>query len=265
MLDLPTPEGPASTINLPLRAVSVPLNAGPSGWRRSCSLLEVGEKRLALAVTEATQPTRRCDLQPLHDLGGAHLADARHRLEQRGDLHLAEHVVRVGLLQHLGHADATALETLLQLSPDPARLGGLRQRSGTLFLGQLGKGHGLLRLSSAHPVRGASFATDGASPRGLRRTYPRPPPRGKRGCHLCVLRGRPPVEVITHLMRREHAPTRRRVSRGGGCRPRERNRRTSTATPRSRPITARLRTVTDRSPIGPPAATSGSPPGHGRR
>src|SRR5689334_11666180 len=120
MLDLPTPEGPASTINLPLRAAA-PLNAGPSGWRRSCSLLEVGEKRLALAVAEAAQTTRRCDLQPLHDLSGPHLPDSRHRLEKRRDLHLAEHVVRVGLLQHLGHADATALETLLQLSPDPAR------------------------------------------------------------------------------------------------------------------------------------------------
>ena len=47
-------------------------------------------------------------------------------------------------------------KTLLQLSPDPARLGGLRQRSGTLFLGQLGKGHGLLRLSSRTPFGDAS-------------------------------------------------------------------------------------------------------------
>src|SRR4051794_17200994 len=197
------------TINLPLRAAPEPLKTSASGSatrragrRWSCSLLEVGQERLALAVAEAAQTTRRRDLQPLHDLGGAHLADSRHRLEQCGDLHLAEHVIRVGLLQHLRHADATALETLLQLSPDPARLGGLRQRSGTLFLGQLGKGHGLLRLSSAHPVRGAYSATDGASPRGLRRTYPRPPPQGKRGCHLCVLGGRPPVGVINT----PHAP-----------------------------------------------------------
>src|SRR4051794_35023764 len=85
---------------------------------------ELVEQRLALALAQTAQPAARGDLQTLHDLLRADLADARHGLQQRRDLHLAEHLVRVGLLEHLREAGAPALEPLLELGPGTAGGGG---------------------------------------------------------------------------------------------------------------------------------------------
>src|SRR5581483_11514364 len=106
---------------------------------------ELAEQGLALALAEPAQPPAGGDLQPFHDLLSADLAHAWQSLEQCRDLHLAQDVVTVGLGQDLLEVGPTALEALLELDPGTSGGGRLLQRSGPLLLGQLGKGHGLLR------------------------------------------------------------------------------------------------------------------------
>src|SRR5829696_1638172 len=164
-LVLPTPDGPDRTTSrgrpavvgpdrLPLTWESVSPGSSNTSERGLCAAAssrvrllaaELGEQRLALAVPKAAQPATRCDLQPLHRLLGSDLADAWQRLEQRGDLHLAKDVVLLGILEHLGQRGTTTLEPVLELGPGAAGGGRLLQRSGPLLLGQLRKGHDLLR------------------------------------------------------------------------------------------------------------------------
>src|SRR3954470_20808037 len=106
---------------------------------------ELGEQRLALAVAQATQATAGSDLEPLHDLRRANLADARKSLEQSGHLHLAQDLVALGGLEHIGQVPAATLEALLELSPNATSGSSLLQRCGPLLLGKLGKGHEFLR------------------------------------------------------------------------------------------------------------------------
>ncbi len=130
---------------------------------------ELGQQRLALPVAEPAQPPGRGDLEPLHDLRGAHLADPGQRLEQRRHLHLAQDLVAVGLLQHLAEGGPAALEAVLQLGPGPTRRGRLLERGCTLFLGQLGKGHGSPPSFVAHrgDRPGASSPPRGLAPLGF--------------------------------------------------------------------------------------------------
>src|SRR5690606_761301 len=96
-----------------------------------------------------------------------------------GDLHLAEDLVLVGLLQHFGEGRTTALEPFLELGTSAAGGGGLLQRRSTLFLGELGKCHVFLRCYSkilggcgdrTHPRPGLSMR--GGADRRHRRPRP---------------------------------------------------------------------------------------------
>src|SRR5262245_46518555 len=102
-LPFPTPEGPARTISVPRRT------------RASLLLAELREQLLALLAAQPAHAARRGDVELLHDLLGAHLADTRQRLEHRRDLHLAEGVVLVDLLEHIGQRAVSGLELPLDL------------------------------------------------------------------------------------------------------------------------------------------------------
>src|SRR5215207_9473381 len=105
------------------------------------SVGELGQKRLALLVTEATQTTAVSNLQLLHDLGGADLTDARKGLQHGRDLELADNVVLLGTVQNLGQGGLALLELLLELSASLADLRGLLKRSGALLRGQCRERH----------------------------------------------------------------------------------------------------------------------------
>ena len=81
------------------------------------------------------------DTQTLHDLLGADLAHARQGLEQGGDLHLADDVVLLTLLDDLVQGGAGVLESILDLGPLPASRGGLFERGCALFRGKGRKSH----------------------------------------------------------------------------------------------------------------------------
>lgn len=77
-LDLPTPEGPARTVS---RGLARSLHPGsPTVTERSLAT-ELGEQRLALALTKPAQPPTSGDLQSLHDLLGTDLAHAGQGLQ----------------------------------------------------------------------------------------------------------------------------------------------------------------------------------------
>src|SRR5487761_1349709 len=86
-----------------------PLDRG----NRSDITAEFGLKRCPLVGPEATNAPRLRNAEPLHDLLGPYLADARHRLEQCRDLHLAYHVICLAILEHLGQRRRAALEAIL--------------------------------------------------------------------------------------------------------------------------------------------------------
>ena len=69
------------------------------------------------------------------------LPEARHGLEQVDDPHLADDVVRLALLEHLGDRGAGVLQAVLDLGPLPARRGGLLEGRLALFGGERGKCH----------------------------------------------------------------------------------------------------------------------------
>src|SRR5439155_4511464 len=164
---LPTPEGPDRTVSRvrPGLASSSKLTAcfyrhGPRPRTRGCAVssvrltgrrhfvvwsgagrTELAEQCLALLVTQAAQATAVGDLQPFHDLGGSYLADARQGLQHRRHLQLADDVVVVGLVKHLGEALLAGLELVLQLGAGLTNLSRLFQRGGTLLGGERRERH----------------------------------------------------------------------------------------------------------------------------
>ena len=62
-------------------------------------------------------------------------------LEQGGDLHLADDVVLLALLDDLVERGAGVLEPVLDLGPLPASRGGLLERGCALFRGKGRKSH----------------------------------------------------------------------------------------------------------------------------
>src|SRR5690606_8979424 len=140
----------------------------PTPAHRCASLpAELGEQSLALPLTEPAQPTAGGDLELLHGRLGADLTDTRQGLEQRRDLHLAENLVVVGLLEHVGQGGATSLQPLLELRPSPASRSSLLQGSGALFLGQLGKCHDVLRIDYGRFVAATLPTRDRPPQRGV--------------------------------------------------------------------------------------------------
>src|SRR6476661_2660109 len=168
---LPTPEGPESTVRRageagctrrPRPGSSI-RSDHPAPGRGSADLLaaELRFERLALVGPQTADPPGRGDLQSLHDLRSPRLADSRQGFQDRGDPHLADHLVGVAPLQDVTHGGALALQLLAQFRPRLAGGGRLLERSRTLFRGKLRQGHGppnhlvrrLYRVqrSSGHP------------------------------------------------------------------------------------------------------------------
>jgi hypothetical protein len=94
-----------------------------------------------LVGPEATHAAALGDPESLHDLLGADLAHARQGLKKGGDLHLADDVVLLALLDDLVKGGAGVLESILDLGPLPASRGGLFERGCALFRGKGRKSH----------------------------------------------------------------------------------------------------------------------------
>ena len=73
---LPTPEGPDSTVS---RAGVGDVETGAVTCLGPAA--ELGDERGALLGAKAAHPPGGGDAEPLHDLRGAHLANARQRLQ----------------------------------------------------------------------------------------------------------------------------------------------------------------------------------------
>jgi len=143
--------------------------------------VELRQQGLALTIAEAAQTARRGNLQLGHDLLRLDLAHLGQGFQQSGNLHLAEDLIGLGILEHLLQVGATALESFLELSSDTTCGSGLFQRGGALLRGQLGKGHGFLRLITIIVLPGqSSLASADDRTQALRRNLTRPPrPRRK--------------------------------------------------------------------------------------
>src|SRR5215467_1707645 len=98
-------------------------------------------ERDPLVGTEPANAARLGDAQPLHDLLGANLTHAGHGLKQRRDLHLANDVICLTVLENLGQRRRSVLELVLDLSTLLAGLGGLLESSSPLVGGQWRKSH----------------------------------------------------------------------------------------------------------------------------
>src|SRR5690606_11235286 len=139
----PAAAGPQSSCQRPWARTARSADPLPRDGRTvSAAASELTLKRRDLVRAEATDPPVLGDADPLHDLAGTDLADARHRLEQRRDLHLADDVVLLAFLKHLGQSGAGVLQTVLDLSALAAGLRRLGQCGRTLFRGQGRERHG---------------------------------------------------------------------------------------------------------------------------
>src|SRR5829696_4166023 len=141
---LPTPDGPDSTVSRASGGSPVP-GTSDTGPRVSSGGAGAGAELplegFALLGTQSPYPAGGRDLQPFHDPRGAGLADARHRLQHRGDPHLADDVVVLRGGEHLGDGDPVALEALLHFRPRLPGRGGLLERGSTLLRGEWREGH----------------------------------------------------------------------------------------------------------------------------
>jgi hypothetical protein len=123
---LPTPDGPDRTVRR---------------GRPECSAdTELAFERRDLVGAQSADPAALRDADALHDLTGTYLPDPGHGLEEGGDLHLADHVVLLALLDDLGERGAGMLEPVLDLGTFAAGGSGLLQGSGALLGGERRKG-----------------------------------------------------------------------------------------------------------------------------
>src|SRR4029453_15460480 len=147
MAPLPPPEGPERTISFPRR----PDCWYPPPWVNArCLLLlaaELGEQGVLLLGTQAADPAGGGDVELLHDLAGADLADPGHALEHAGDLHLAHRLVGI-FGKDGGQAHVATLELSLELGSLAAGLGRLLQRLLALLGRQGWQGHSCLLVTS---------------------------------------------------------------------------------------------------------------------
>src|SRR4051794_16931839 len=109
---LPTAVGPARTVNRRRPPCS------------TTSAVETLDERRDLVGAQAAHPARLGDPDLLHDLAGPHLADAGQRLEQRGDLDLADHLVALAFLDHFAEGALRVLQPVLHLGAGAPRGGG---------------------------------------------------------------------------------------------------------------------------------------------
>src|SRR5947209_2477812 len=130
---LPTPEGPDRTVS---RDGGPASPAAPSG-----SVTELPVQGRKLVGAKAAYATGFRDLQALHDLPGTHLPHAWQRLEQGRNLHLADDVARLAILEDLGQRSTGVLQTVLHLGALAPCFGGLGECGCALLGGQGRQGH----------------------------------------------------------------------------------------------------------------------------
>jgi len=105
------------------------------------SAAELALQRRDLVGAKSPDSAALGDTEPFHDLLGADLADARQGLQEGGDLHLADDVVLLALLDDLMEGSTGVLEPILDLGALPASRGGLLERGCALFRGKGRKSH----------------------------------------------------------------------------------------------------------------------------
>src|SRR3954452_8958986 len=127
---LPTAVGPAMTVRR--------RPGGPSGDPRRAgstvgSAVEALDERRDLVRAEPPHPPGLRDPDLLHDLPGTYLAHTGQRLEERGDLDLADHLVALPLLDDLAERALGVLEPVLHLGPGAAGRRGLLEGRSPLL------------------------------------------------------------------------------------------------------------------------------------
>src|SRR3954447_16423207 len=130
---LPTAVGPASTVSR-RRPTSMPSNT-------SRSAREALDERRYLVGTQATHASGLGDADLLHDLPGPDLSYSGQRLQQGGDLHLADDVISLAFFDDVAQGALGVLESVLHLSAGTPRRSGLLQGGGTLLGSQGGQSH----------------------------------------------------------------------------------------------------------------------------
>src|SRR3954453_5554795 len=135
---LPTAVGPASTVRRRL-----PWPPGQVWPARSTarSAVEALDERGDLVGPETPHAPRLGDPDLLHDLPGAHLAHAGQRLEEGGDLDLADHLVGLALLDDLAQRALGVLEAVLDLGSGASCGCGLLEGRSPLLGRQGGQCH----------------------------------------------------------------------------------------------------------------------------
>ncbi len=167
---------------------------------------------LALVGPQAAQPPRRGDVELLHDLPRAHLADLGHRLQHRGDLGLADDLVGLREAQHLGQVDLAVLELLLELRADPPGLRRLLQRCTPCLVGELRHHETAQLLERATAGRAASLRTPPGRvnpPGGSAPALLDAERAGELACRLDVALGAPARQRFEQLQRRHRVGERR--------------------------------------------------------
>src|SRR3954468_1768505 len=130
MVPLPTAVGPARTVS---RRGSGGIVAAPEPTR---SAVEALDERGDLVRAEAADTAGLGDADLFHDLPGAHLAHAGQRLEEGGDLDLADDLVRLPLLDDVPEGALGVLQPVLHLGACTACGRSLLQGGGPLLGGQ---------------------------------------------------------------------------------------------------------------------------------
>src|SRR5690348_4019057 len=101
---------------------------------------ELALERLPLVRAEAADATAGRNAELLHDALRAHLADARHRLENSRHPHLADDLVGLTRGEDVRERCARVLQLVAQLSPGLPRRGGFLERGGSLLGSERRKG-----------------------------------------------------------------------------------------------------------------------------
>src|SRR3954453_10325165 len=135
MVPLPTAVGPARTVS---RRGSGGILAAPEPTR---SAVEALDERGDLVRAEAADTAGLGDADLFHDLPGAHLAHAGQRLEEGGDLDLADDLVGLALLDDLAQRALGVLEAVLDLGSGASCGCGLLEGRSPLLGRQGGQCH----------------------------------------------------------------------------------------------------------------------------
>src|SRR2546423_5090164 len=102
-------------------------------------LPELVEQLPALLIPETLDPARLADADLVHQPAGLHLPETGQRFEDGEDLHLADDLVALGLVEELLEGERTHLELLLQLGALATGGGRLVERRLTLLWRERGR------------------------------------------------------------------------------------------------------------------------------